>query len=234
MRLHTLSRRAAVAALLVAAVAVGCKKKAPAPAPNPPPGAPPVTPQPGAPDPKPSGPPAGWTEARDDIGGYRLLMPGQVIRVDLSKGPDAAFQPTGYTQPSAEGRPRVSTYSRLPSADMKLGHTADELFAAMRAQDPNFEKTTDLLERATVQLGGKPALKLVLKKKPSPPPPKTDIEPDEFFEKMRIEREQKEQAVRRVLYVTCTATRYIHVNVYFPGEPDPALLKGVVESFAFQ
>ncbi len=239
--LNPLSRKLAlVTAFAAAAVAVGCKKEAKK-EPSGDSAPPPVNPgggSGGGGKGASSGPPAGWCEARDVIGGYRVFLPGdKAAAPDFSKAGGKEHLPTGcyagIRNPNINAE--VRTFSLLPPAGVKLGTTPDELFAGLQSFIRNIDQFHDVLEKAPVTLGVKPALKIVLKKKPSNRP-KMNIGDDSFMAKMEAEtaeREQKEQAKRQVFYVTNTGTRIIIVEVNTPGEPDPAILKTVTDSFAF-
>jgi len=185
-----------------------------------------------------SGPPAGWCEARDAVGGYRVFMPGdRPVTPDFSRAGGQENRPTGCyaSMPSRSIKAEVHTFSLLPSRELKLGTAPDELFAALRGFMPVLDSNHDVLKKEPTTLDGKPALKVVLKKKPFSRP-KSPIDDDPAFAKMRADeaaREKAEQAKRQVFYITNTSTRVIIVQVDTPDEPEPAVLKTITDSFKF-
>ncbi|VTR98930.1 unnamed protein product [Gemmata massiliana] len=228
--------RATVLALVVV-TAVGCKKKPksePAePAPNPTP----VTPSNSGTGSPTGGVPAGWFEARDTTGGFRVLLPGTIQTIDLSRAGGRELQPTAFThQVRDPNDPQVHTYSLLPPAGVPVSTKADDLFAGLKGFSRSLDTLYAVIERSPVTLGGRPALRVVLKKKPATPipvPPKDNP----ALAQMRAEQEARdcqEQAKRQVYYVTATGTRFVILHVATAGEPPQDLLKVLTDSFTFQ
>ncbi|HSQ56173.1 MAG TPA: hypothetical protein VLM40_10570 [Gemmata sp.] len=218
---------------------VGCKKQAKKPAGGDTP--PPVHPDAGGDGgskPVSSTPPAGWCEARDAVGGYRVFMPGdRPVSPDFSKAGGQEAQHTGcYAgMPNRSIPAEVHTFSLLPTIGFKLGTAPEELFAALKVFNRVIDSHHDVLEKTPAMLGGKPALKVVLKKK-STRPPDEGFGNDPGFDKFRnerIEQDKKEQAKRQIFYLTNSNTRLIILQIDTPGEPDPAIIKTVTESFRF-
>jgi len=117
----------------------------------------------------------------------------------------------------------------------QLGTAPDELFAGLKSFNQAIDSHHDVLEKTPTTLDGKSALKVVLKKKPSSRP-KSDFGNDPFLAKIEVEqaaREKQEQAKRQVFYITNTRSRIIIIQVDTPGEPEPAVLKTITDSFAF-
>jgi len=182
--------------------------------------------------------PPGWCEARDAAGGYRVFMPGdKAVTPDFSKAGGQENRPTGcyaaIRNPNINAE--VHTFSLLPSGAVKLGTAPDELFAGLKSFNQAIDSHHDVLEKTPTTLDGKSALKVVLKKKPSSRP-KSDFGNDPFLAKIEVEqaaREKQEQAKRQVFYITNTRSRIIIIQVDTPGEPEPAVLKTITDSFAF-
>ena len=183
-------------------------------------------------------PPAGWCEVRDVIGGLRVFLPGDKPVVPDparlgSKGNLATGCYATIKNPNINAE--VKTFSIPHQAGAKVGSAPDELFTGLRLVSGSVDQLHDVLEKTPVTLGGKPALKIVLKRKASNRP-KMNVGNDPFFAKMEAEfaeREKKEQAMRQVFYITNTGTRIIIIQVDTPGEPEPAVVKTVIDSFAF-
>lgn len=232
------ARRAALAALVVAVLAFGCKKNKPDPAPDSNPNAPAGAPGPaGASTPTASAPPAGWSEARDPVGGFRVFLPGRVSQVDYSKTIDKLpLKPTTFHGSFADPNTDTKTTAQsiLPHAGVKLGNGPDELFAAFSAYKKGYEHFHLPAEKTPITLGGKPALKVVLKPLPrkEPKPPFDDPEIVKAWQE-RVNEDNKRVARRDVYFVTATATRFIFIEIKAPAEPDPAFLKTIADSFAF-
>jgi hypothetical protein len=185
-----------------------------------------------------SAPPAGWCEARDAVGGYRVFMPGErPVTPDFSKAGGKEGQGTGCYAgiPNRAIPAEVHTFSILPAVGFKLGTAPDELFAALKVFNRVIDSHHNVLEKAPTTLGGKPALKVVLQKKPFDRP-KSPIDEDPAFAKMRADeaaREKAEQAKRQVYYLTNTNTRLIIIQVDTPADPEPAVLNTITDSFKF-
>jgi hypothetical protein len=220
------------------AVATGCKKQAKKDSPGGDSSPPPVQSGDGWGGGKgtaASVPPAGWCEARDPVGGYRVYIPGGAPQPSVFKNvKDEGLNPTGRYAglPSSTVNAKITTFSIFPPPGVKLGNTEEELFAELKAYNSTMETFWVILEKSSLTLGGKPAIKVVLKKKPWEPL-KTTPDDDPEFVKAQNERDKKDQAMRRVLYLTNTATRMILITVETPDEPDPAMLKILTDSFAF-
>lgn len=233
-------RRGALAALVVMALTVGCKKKQPDPAPDsdtPAPGVVPVAPGASAPSratAPANGPPDGWSEVRDPIGGFRVYVPGPSRAVNMTGAP-AEYQQVQMVMyqnsigPKGKGS-MVTTYSLVPLAGFKIGSSQDELFAGLLQHQKGMLTFNEVVSKEPVTLGGRPGLKAVVKEKVGTPPKFPD---DPEAEQRIAEGYKKNAARRRVYFVTTTATRVIVIMVQSEGEPNPAELKTVAESFAF-
>ena len=235
--------RIALAALVVTVFAFGCKKNKPAPSDD---SNPNTNAQPGAPDATPGAgntpatnpAPAGWSEARDTVGGYRVFLPGRTSQVDYSKTIDKLpLKPTtfygSFADPDAVIETRSHSILAAPTG-LKLGNGPDELFAAFKLQHKSLETFYLPAEKTPITLGGKPALKVVLKPIPrkEPQPPFNDPEILKAWQE-RVNEDNKRAGRREVYFVTATGTRFIFIDVKAPSDPDPAFLKTITDSFAF-
>jgi hypothetical protein len=181
--------------------------------------------------------PAGWDEARDTVAGFRVLIPGKaVIHADFSNANPQAqklqLNSTSHYVKDPEKEVRVKTLSYLPPAGFKLGSAPDELYAAFGVMHPNFASLNEILEKAPMTLGGQPALKLVTR--PIDLTAGAKLSDDPVFAKDQLERRQKLAAKRSIYYVTTHGQRIIYVLIEAPTDPDPNLVKTVIESFKFQ
>lgn len=236
-----LSPRLALA-LLITALAVGCKKKPAtddAPAPDtPPPGARPGMPTPGGPG-TPGTPPKGddaaaWSEIKDTVGGFRVSVPGFNHALNMTNAPDekkkrqmVMFQNDGGPN---RNRPLVTTYSFVPLPPTKIGSSPDDLYAGLLAHRDGVMTFHDVLTKESIKLGGKPGLRVMTKANNFRPPLKSD-DPEHAA---RLEEGYKRDIARRWTYlVSNTATRVIVVMVQSEGDPNPADLKTIIDSFAF-
>lgn len=126
--------------------------------------------------------------------------------------------------------PRVRGISFEAPTGFKLDTSPDNLFAALKLYNRVIDSHHVLLEKTPAKLGGKPALKVVLK-------PKflgsERLPEDPVFAKDEIERRKKDDAKRKTYYVTTTSSRIVVLEIETPTDPDPALLKTVTESFKF-
>jgi len=237
----SLSRQAVLAtalfatAFVTAVLASGCKKETK----KDPPGdsaPPPVTPSGGGGGGGSGGgggPPAGWSEGRDPVAGYRLYMPGttQFIQTpvyDQEKSVQASV--VTHSVKNIEADPRARAISFPPPAGFKPGTTPDDLFAALRVYNQIMDSHYEVLAKSPATLGGKPALKVVLKSKFLG---STRLPDDPEFAREELERRKKHDAKRTTYFVTTTGTRIIVLQVETADEPDPAFLKTLTESFAF-
>jgi hypothetical protein len=236
---HTRNARCLALAglVLAAALAAGCKKdtkkNAPA-ADNPAPG--PTGDADGKGNGGPGGGsnvPAGWAEARDPVGGYMILLPGvtQYIETPVyaqEKNVKATVVTHHVKNPDTD--PVVRGVAFPPPAGSKFGTTPDDLFAALGVYNRVIDTHHEVLSKTPMTLGGKPALRVVLKNKFLGSERLPD---DPEFAKEEVERRRKEAAKRTTYYVTTTPTRVIVIEVKTPADPDPALLKTLTDSFAF-
>ena len=186
--------------------------------------------------PKPPAAPAGWHEARDTVAGFRLLVPNKPVIHMNYKGSQnleklQATSCSHFTK-GKDVEPFVRTITFVPPAGFKMGTTSDELLAAFNIVHPNFEKFYTLLEKSPVTLGGKPALKFVTR--PIDITAGAKLPDDPQFAKDILERRKKQQAERTTYFVTVHGPRVVYLSISSPGDLDPAFLKTVTDSFAFQ
>ena len=234
------SRCVALAALVAAVLAAGCKKKKPDPAADDAPNTPAGTPGPaggaaagGGAQPA-GGPPAGWSEARDTIGGFRLFVPGQSRVLNMTGAP-ADKKRLQMTMISAgtvldAKVPMVQTHSLVP-VGVKIGSSPDELYAGLLQLHQGVMTFQDVLAKESITLGGRPGLRVLTRANNYSPPPKVPDNPE--FEKQMAEGYKKDIARRTTYLVTTTATRVIVILVQSEGDPNPADLKAMIDSFAF-
>jgi hypothetical protein len=181
--------------------------------------------------------PAGWEEARDTVARFRLLMPGKTLFYPSYTGVPPQFQKLQMTSTShgvkdIENDVRVKTISFIPPAGFKLGTTPEELYAAFSFFHPNYESLHTILEKAPVTLGGRPALKLYTR--PIDLAAGTKLPEDPAFAKDEIERRKKRDAERVLYYVAVNGQRVIILSISSAGDPPPALVKTVTESFTYE
>jgi hypothetical protein len=132
----------------------------------------------------------------------------------------------GFQEKAAQ----VTTHSLVPPADFKMGSSPDELYAALLLHQKGLMTFQDVLLKESVKLGGRPGLKVVTKANNFSPPPKLD-DPETM---QRLEEGYKKDiARRRTYFVTTTATRVIVILAQTEGDPEPAELKTITDSFAF-
>lgn len=230
------AQRLALFVLVAAALALGCKKNKPTDtggdsgpnAPNVPIGG-------GGNLPGASGPPAGWSEARDPVGGFKLYVFGRVQMLDAAKAKPEyqALQMSRMTNNlrSEDTAAKVYAYSFVPPAGFKLGSAPEELYAGLLVFRKDLEKFEVVLSKEPIQLGGRPALKVVTKGRDLTAGVKSPLEsetPDWVKESRK-----KQDAERTTYFVTATATRVILVSAKTAGDPDPAEFKILTDSFAF-
>ncbi|MFO0852723.1 MAG: hypothetical protein U0871_29795 [Gemmataceae bacterium] len=189
--------------------------------------------------------PAGWAEVRDARGGFRLYMPGTATQVDYSRvaADNAASGVTeivgyGSLRPDAPGSGeglRVEILSQVPPPGTAAGTTPDELFDRMFGKGGATLHFNEVVEKKPVTLGGKPGLMVTIKPKPRPNtrPARDPNEPDwiKEIDKEEDAREAKRLAGRVVHLFTHDGKRTYRIKVESPGEPDPAMLKTLIESF---
>ncbi len=219
----------ALAALVAAVFAVGCKKAKPADTGDSNPNTPTGTPGPAG------GPPAGWSEARDTIGGFRLFVPGRSRVLDMTGAP-ADKKRLQMTMISAGSvldpkMPMVQTHSLVPVDGLKIGSSPDELYAGLLQLHQGVMTFQDVLAKESITLGGRPGLRVLTKANNYSPPPKVPDNPE--FEKQMAEGYKKDIARRTTYLVTTTATRVIVILVQSEGDPNPADLKTMIDSFSF-
>ena len=233
------SRWAVFAALVVAVLVVGCKKTKPAPADDAP------TPAAGTPGPaggaaaggaQPAGgPPAGWSEARDTIGGFRLFVPGSSRVLDMTGAPEdkKRLQMTMISAGTVLDAkiPMVTTHSLVPVGGLKIGSSPDELYAGLLQLHQGVMTFKDVLSKESITLGGRPGLRVLTKANNYSPPRKVPDNPK--FEQQMADDYKKDIARRTTYLVTTTATRVIVILVQSEGDPNPADLKTMIDSFAF-
>jgi hypothetical protein len=180
--------------------------------------------------------PGGWAEARDPIGGYRLLMPG-ITKFHESFAGSTALQKMQATSCShgvkgLDTDVRVRSVSFVPPVSFKMGTTPDELFAALKLARTNFETFHTVLEKTAVKLGGREAVKIVTKPVDLTAGAKLPDDPRAGEE--RLQERKKLEAKRTTYYVTTAGARIVFLEIDSPTEPPPGLIKTVTESFAFQ
>ena len=225
------ARRVALAVLVATVLVLGCKKKKPDPANDDnPSGAPGSGNAPGA-----SAPPAGWSEARDTVGGFKLYVFGRVQMLDAAKAKPEyqALQMSRMTNNlrSEDTAAKVYTFSFVPPSGSKFGTAPEELYAGLFVFRKDLEKFEVVLAKEPMKLGGRPALKVVTKGRDLTAGVKSPLEsetPDWVKESRK-----KQDAERTTYFITATATRVIIVQAQTAGEPDPAEFKILTESFAF-
>ncbi len=232
------SRVVAQAALVVAVLALGCKKTKPGDAggdsnTNTP--AATGTPGGGGAAPGASGPPAGWAEARDPVGGFKMYMFGRIQMLDPAKaGPEQqALQMSRMTNNlrSEDTAAKVYAFSLVPPAGFKFGAAPDELYAGLLLYRKDLEKFQVVLSKEPVQLGGRAALKVLTK--PRNLAEGASLPSDPEAAKWVLESRKKDAAQRTTYFITTTATRVIIVQAQTAGDPDPAEFKILTDSFAF-
>jgi hypothetical protein len=181
--------------------------------------------------------PAGWSEARDTVGGYRVFLPGKTSKVDHTHTKTPELQPTtfygSFADPNAVIQPKSHSFLAAPTG-LKPGNSPDELLAAFKSRHRSIETFYLPPETTPITLGGKPALKIVLKPIPRkvPKPPFDDPEILKTWQE-QVDQASKDAGRREVYFVTATPTRFIFIEVKAPSEPDPAFLKTITDSFAF-
>lgn len=241
------SRVVAVAGLVAAVLALGCKKNKPADS-----GGDSNTNTPAA-----TGTPGGgagaagatdatdntkntagvqtkWSEVRDTVGGFRVLVPGTNRALNMATAPEEKKKRQMIMFQNAVGpnskSAQVTTHSFVPLAGTKIGSSPDELYAGLLAHRDGVMTFHDLLVKESLTLGGRPALRVMTKANNFSPPPKIgDAETQQ-----RLEEGYKKDIARRWTYlVTTTATRVIVILIQTEGDPDPAELKAIADSFAF-
>lgn len=230
------SRCVALAALVAVALAAGCKKKKPDPAADDAPNTPAGTPGPAGGGAQPAGgPPVGWSEARDTIGGFRLFVPGRSRVLDMTGAPEdkKRLQMTMISAGTVLDAkiPMVQTHSLVPVGGLKIGSSPDELYAGLLQLHQGVMTFQDVLAKESITLGGRPGLRVLTKANSYSPPPKMPDNP--AFEKQLAEGYKKDIARRTTYLVTTTATRVIVILVQSEGDPNPADLKTMIDSFAF-
>ena len=228
------SRSFAVVVLIF--FAVGCKKEqkkdpapdsVPAPGNNSGGGTPPV----GSGTPAA---PAGWQEGRDTVGGYKMLLPGPVIYHEntahmTNVGQELKATLLTHATQNPEKETTVRGVSSLLAAGEKLGSTPDEYYATFLAGRATLLTYNEVLVKSVVTLGGRPAVKLVVKAKATDQPLPADPE----FRKDEIERRKQKDAKRTTYFLTANNNRIVQVQINTLGEPDAALLNTIIESFRF-
>ena len=236
-RTHNIRGLALSVLVLAAVLAAGCKKDTKKDAPagdNPAPG-----PTGGTDNRGSGGPgggasvPAGWAEARDPAGGYKILLPGvtQYIETPIyAQEKNVKATVVTHHIKNIDADPIIRGVAFPPPAGTKFGTTPDDLFAALRVYNRVIDTHHEVVSTTPTTLGGKPALQVVLKNKFLGSERLPD---DPEFAKEEMERRRKEAAKRTTYYVTTTPTRIIVIEVKTPADPDPALLKTLTESFAF-
>ena len=226
----------ALAALLIAAVALGCKKEAKKNINNDSdPAA--VVPGQGTGDPgRTGGPPAGWAEARDTVGGFRLFMPGRIQMLEAAKAKPEyqALQISRMTNNlrSEDTAAKLYTASFVPPAGAKFGSSPAELLAGLLLYRKGLETFEVVLSKEPVKLGGRAGLKVVTMERDLTAGVKRPegMEPPDWV----LESKKKEAARRTTYLVTTNGPRVIVIQSQTEGDPDPAELKTIIDSFAFQ
>ena len=233
------SRCVALAALLAAVVAVGCKKSKPTDAggdTNTPAGAPGAGTGPaGGGTPAAGSPPARWSEARDPVGGFKVYVFGTNRPLDMTTAP-AEKKQLQMTMMINHFGPKdkaasVTTYSLVPPAGFTIGSSPDELYAGLLLHQKGLMTFQDVLSKESVTLGGRPGLRVLTKANNYSPPRKVPDNPK--FEQQMADDYKKDIARRTTYLVTTTATRVIVIMAQTEGDPDPAELKTMADSFAF-
>lgn len=232
------ARCVALAALVAAVVAVGCKKSKPTDAggdTDTPAGTPGGGPGPaGGGAPGAGGPPARWSEARDTVGGFKVYVFGTNRALDMTTAP-AEKKQLQMTMMINHFGPKdkaaaIMTYSLVPPAGFKIGSSPDELYAALLLHQKGLMTFQDVLSKESVKLGGQPGLKVMTKASNLSPPTLLN---DPAAAQLITEGYKKDVARRRTYFVTATATRVIVIMAQTEGDPDPAELKTLADSFSF-
>jgi hypothetical protein len=183
------------------------------------------------------GPPAGWNEARDPVGGFRIYLPGSRIQMlDAAKASpeEQKLQMSRMTNNlrSEDKSAKVYAYSLVPPPGVKLGTSPDELFAGLKLARRDLEGFHVVVSKETIKLGGRSALKVVTKgrdltagvKRPE------GMEPPDWV----VESRKKDAARRTTFLVTTNGPRFIVIQSQTESDPDPAELKTMIDSFQFQ
>lgn len=228
------SPRRLAAGVVLLLLAAGCKKeqkKAPPPDNAPPPITGEETGKPAVGSESSATP--GWFEGRDTVGGYKMLLPGRpLFREKAATNIDQEAQASVLSH-ATEGDPEnattVQAASRLPTGASKLGTTPDELYANFAATRAGFLTFNEVVAKSPVTLGGRPAVKLVVKEKAAPIPLPDDPE----LVRDELDRRKKKAAKRTTFLLTANKNRIITIQINTPGEPDPTFLNTVIGSFRF-
>jgi hypothetical protein len=180
--------------------------------------------------------PEGWAEARDTVAGFRLLMPGRTLFYPNYKGAGPEMQKMQATSTShgMKGLPtdvKVRTLSYVPPAGFQLVANPEQLFAGFQIAHPKFETFYEILEKPMVQLGGKPALKLVVRGVDLIKGAKLPDDPE--MRRERLERMKQREEQRSVYFVVAHGARIFYLLIEFPGPIDDAFLKRVTDSFQY-
>jgi hypothetical protein len=182
------------------------------------------------------GPPAGWAEARDPVGGFRMFLPGSIQMLDAAKASpeEQKLQMSRMTNNlrSEDTAAKVYASSIVPPAGVKIGTSPDELFAGLKLVRRDLEGFHVVLSKEPVKLGGRAALKVVTKgrdltagvKRPE------GMEPPDWV----VESRKKDAARRTTFLVTTNGPRFIVIQSQTESDPDPAELKTMMDSFAFR
>jgi hypothetical protein len=183
-----------------------------------------------------AGPPSGWAEARDPVGGFRIYLPGRIQMLDAAKArpEEQKLQMSRMTNNlrSEDKSAKVYAYSLVPPPGVQLGTSPDELFAGLKLVRRDLERFHEVLSKEPMRLGGRSALKVVTKGRDlsegvKRPP---GMEPPDWV----IEGRKKDAARRMTFLVTTNGPRFIVIQSQTEGEPDPAELKTMIDSFQFQ